>query len=111
MNPTMFVMSNPSSNEGAYDFFDGKDGYWYGFWDGNNKSGNASLIKIKINKSDFSFTEERMTLNGVTCQAVGYHGGYNGNPQRNVQSVLMNSLSVGAEPALPVRACVRLRSL
>ena len=32
LNPTMFVMSNPSSNEGAYDFFDGKDGYWYGFW-------------------------------------------------------------------------------
>ena len=31
-----------------------------------------------------------MTLNGVTCQGVGYHGGYNGNPQRNVQSVLMN---------------------
>ena len=31
-----------------------------------------------------------MTLNGVTCQAVGYHGGYNTNPQRNVQSVLMN---------------------
>ena len=23
LNPTMFVMSNPSSNEGAYDFFDG----------------------------------------------------------------------------------------
>ena len=90
LNPTMFVMSNPSSNEGAYDFFDGKDGYWYGFWSGSNKSGNASMIKIKINKSDFSFTEERMTLNGVTCQAVGYHGGYNTNPQRNVQSVLMN---------------------
>ena len=90
LNPTMFVMSNPSSNEGAYDFFDGKDGYWYGFWAGTNKSGNASMIKIKINKSDFSFTEERMTLNGVTCQAVGYHGGYNTNPQRNVQSVLMN---------------------
>ena len=46
------------------------------------------MVKIKINKSDFSFTEERMTLNGVTCQAVGYHGGYNTNPQRNVQSVL-----------------------
>ena len=31
-----------------------------------------------------------MTLNGVTCQAVGYHGSYNTNPQRNVQSVLQN---------------------
>ena len=29
-------------------------------------------------------------LNGVTCQGVGYHGGYNSNPQRNVQSVLQN---------------------
>ena len=87
LNPTMFVMSNPSSNEGAYDFFDGKDGYWYGFWGGNNKSGNASIIKIKINKSDFSITEEQMTLNGVTCQAVGYNGDYITNPQRNVQCV------------------------
>ena len=90
LNPTSFVMSDPSKNEGAYDFYDGKDGYWYGFWCVGNKSGNASMLKIKINKSDFSFTEERMTLNGVTCQAVGYHGSYNTNPQRNVQSVLQN---------------------
>ena len=48
LNPTMFVMSNPSSNEGAYDFFDGKDGYWYGFWGGGNKSGNEkSVIRIR----------------------------------------------------------------
>ena len=90
LNPTSFVMSDPKKNEGSYDLFDGKDGYWYGFWGGGNKSGNASITKIKINKSDFSFTEERMTLNGVTCQSVGYHGGYNTNPQGNVQSVLQN---------------------
>ena len=45
---------------------------------------------LYINKSDFSYTEERMMLNGVTCQGAGYHGGYNSNPQRNMQSVLQN---------------------
>ena len=47
LNPTMFVMSNPSSNEGAYDFFDGKDGYWYGFWGGNNKSASRTFHSQK----------------------------------------------------------------
>ena len=83
-------MSDPSKNEGSYDFFDGKDGYWYGFWAGANKDGSASIKKIKISKSDYSFTEETMLINGAKIQGVGYHGGYNTNPQRNVQSVLQN---------------------
>ena len=88
LNPTSFVMADPNRNEGNYDFFDGKDGYWYGFWAGSNSSGNASIKKIKISKADYSFTEDTMLINGAKVQAVGYHSQYNGNPQRSVQSVL-----------------------
>ena len=90
LNPTSFVMADPNRNEGNYDFFDGKDGYWYGFWAGSNSSGNASIKKIKISKADYSFTEDTMLINGAKVQAVGYHSQYNGNPHRNVQSVLQN---------------------
>ncbi|MBQ8135684.1 MAG: hypothetical protein IJ192_15000, partial [Clostridia bacterium] len=48
------------------------------------------IKKIKISKSDYSFTEETMLINGAKIQGVGYHGGYNTNPQRNVQSDLQN---------------------
>ena len=37
-----------------------------------------------------SFTEDTMLINGAKVQAVGYHSQYNGNPHRNVQSVLQN---------------------
>ena len=90
LNPTSFVMADPNRNEGNYDFFDGKDGYWYGFWAGSNSSGNASIKKIKISKADYSITEDTMLINGAKVQAVGYHSQYNGNPQRSVQSVLQN---------------------
>lgn len=90
LNPTSFVMADPNRNEGHYDFFDGKDGYWYGFWADPNNSGNASIKKIKINKADYSFTEETMIVNGARIQAAGYHARYNENPYRNIQSVLQN---------------------
>ena len=90
LNPTSFVMADPNRNEGNYDFFDGKDGYWYGFWCSGNRDGNASIKKIKISKADYSFTEDTMIVNGARVQAAGYHSQYNGNPYRNVQSVLQN---------------------
>ena len=90
LNPTSFVMADSNRNERNYDFFDGKDGYWYGFWAGSNSGGNANIKKIKISKSDFSFTEDTMIVNGAKVQAVGYHSQYNVNPQRSVQSVLLN---------------------
>ena len=90
LNPTSFVMADPNRNEGHYDFFDGKDGYWYGFWADPNSNGNANIKKIKISKADYSFTEETMIVNGARIQAAGYHARYNDNPYRNVQSVLQN---------------------
>ena len=90
LNPTSFVMSNPKNNEGNYDFFDGKDGYWYGFWANSNNSGNANIKKIKISKADYSLNEDTMIVNGAKIQAIGYRSQYNANPQRNIQSVLLN---------------------
>ena len=90
LNPTSFVMADPNRNEGHYDFFDGKDGYWYGFWADPNDRGDANIKKIKISKADYSFTEETMIVNGARIQAAGYHARYNDNPYRNVQSVLQN---------------------
>ena len=77
LNPTSFVMADPNRNEGNYDFFDGKDGYWYGFWAGSNSSGSASIKKIKISKADYSFTEDTMLINGAKVQAVYYNSGKN----------------------------------
>ena len=90
ITPTIFIMSNPSNNSGNYDFFDGKDGYWYGFWHDANSSGNAVVKWIKIKKSDYSFSEGTWTLDNCQLQNAGYRSGYNTWPGRNVQSVLLN---------------------
>lgn len=52
-------------------FLDGKDGYWYGFANQANSSGNAKLYWVKIKKDDYSMTEGVWTLSNVTIQAVG----------------------------------------
>lgn len=36
------------------EFMDGKDGFWYGFSNEGNSSGNAVVVWIKISKEDFS---------------------------------------------------------
>lgn len=90
LTPTIFIMSNPSNNSGNYDFIDGKNGYWYGFWHDANSSGNAIVKWIKIKKSDFSFSEGTWTLDNCQIQSAGYRSGYNTGPSRNVQSVILN---------------------
>ncbi len=88
ITPTVFIMPNPSNNNGYYDFFDGKDGFWYGFWHDSNSSGNASIKWIKIRKSDFSFTEGTWTINNAAIYAIGYRSGYNTGPSKSTYSVL-----------------------
>ena len=44
------------------EFMDGKDGYWYGFSNEGNSSGNLTMLWIKISKTDYSFTEGEWTL-------------------------------------------------
>ncbi len=52
-------------------FFDGQDGYWYGFANEGNSSGDATMYWIKIKKDDYSFTEGVWTLSNAHLQAVG----------------------------------------
>lgn len=52
-------------------FFDGHDGYWYGFANQGNSSGDATMYWIKIKKDDYSFTEGVWTLSNAHLQAVG----------------------------------------
>jgi len=46
-------------------FFDGKDGYWYGFGVSSYASSQSKLKWVKIKKSDYSFTEGEATLSNV----------------------------------------------
>ena len=50
------------------EFMDGKDGFWYGFSNEGNSSGNAVVVWIKISKEDFSFTEGEWTLSNVSVK-------------------------------------------
>ena len=47
------------------EFLDGRDGYWYGFSNEPNSSGNATMQWIKISKTDDSFTEGTWTLSNA----------------------------------------------
>lgn len=53
------------------DFLDGHDGYWYGFSNSPNSSGDAAVKWIKIKKSDLSFAEGTWTLSNAHLRAVG----------------------------------------
>lgn len=52
-------------------FCDGGDGYWYGFSNQANSSGSATMLWIKIKKSDYSYTEGSWTLSNATLMTVG----------------------------------------
>lgn len=54
-------------------FIDGGDGYWYGFANQANSSGSATMYWIKIDQSDYTFTEGCWTLSNATLMAVGYY--------------------------------------
>ncbi len=53
-------------------FMDGGDGYWYGFANQGNSTGDAVLLWVKISKSDFSYTEGSWTLSNAALMPVGY---------------------------------------
>lgn len=71
------------------DFIDGKDGYWYGFSNQQNSSGNATMLWIKIKKSDLSFTEGSWTLSNVAIPAIGSYK-YESYPTRTKRAVVRN---------------------
>lgn len=53
------------------DFLDGHDGYWYGFSNSPNSSGDATMKWIKIKKSDLTFTEGTWTFSNAHMRAIG----------------------------------------
>lgn len=53
------------------DFIDGHDGYWYGFSNSANSSGDATMKWIKIKKDDLTFTEGTWTLTNAHLKAIG----------------------------------------
>ena len=53
------------------EFMDGKDGYWYGFSNEENSSGDATMVWVKISKEDYSIEEGTWTLSNAYLKAVG----------------------------------------
>ena len=70
------------------EFMDGQDGYWYGFSNEENSSGDAVMLWIRISKSDYSFTEGQWTLSHAKLMDVG-------------------SRELGSYPERVVKCCVR----
>lgn len=54
-------------------FYDGRDGYWYGFGHRYNTSGSATVYWIKISKTDYSFKEGKWTLSNTCLEDAGMY--------------------------------------
>ncbi len=88
LTPSVFLKPSASTSYGYFDFFGGEDGYWYGFLAPSNSSGNATIKWIKIQKSDYSYTEGSWTLSNARINQIGYHVNYATSPNRYVESVM-----------------------
>lgn len=69
---------------------DGGDGYWYGFANQGNSSGSATVLWIKIRKSDYTFTEGQWTLSNATLMTMGSFKEGSRYPSRNRSAVVRN---------------------
>ena len=67
------------------EFMDGGDGYWYGFSNQGNASGNATMVWVKISKSDYSMTEGKWTLSGAKLMDVGNRDAEDSFPERVIK--------------------------
>ena len=67
------------------EFMDGHDGYWYGFSNEPNASGDAKMVWIRISKKDYSFTEGSWTLSKAKLSEVGTRAKDGSYPERNVK--------------------------
>lgn len=88
------VQTSTFSFLGSYtfygDFFDGKDGYWYGFSNQGNSSGNAAMVWVKISKTDYSMTEGQWTLANAKLMDIGERDTDTTYPERTVKGCLRN---------------------
>ena len=71
-------------------FMDGGDGYWYGFANQGNSSGSATVLWIKIKKSDYTFTEGQWTLSNTKLMTMGYFKEGSSYPSGNRSAVVRN---------------------
>ena len=69
LTPSVFSFLGSSTKYG--EFLDGQDGYWYGFSNVGNSSGDASMVWIRISKTDYSFTEGEWTFSNAKLMDVG----------------------------------------
>lgn len=67
------------------EFMDGGDGYWYGFSNEGNSSGNARMLWVKIKKEDYSMTEGEWTLSNAKLMDVGSRDEGSSFPERVVK--------------------------
>lgn len=68
------------------EYFDGKDGYWYGFANQRNTLGNATMNWVRIKKEDLTFTEGTWTLSNVKIEACGKRKISGTYAERSIQS-------------------------
>ena len=71
-------------------FIDGGDGYWYGFSNEENETGNATMLWIKIKQSDYSYTEGSWTLSNAQLVAVGEYKEDSSYPTSERAAVIRN---------------------
>jgi len=72
------------------EFLDGQDGYWYGFSNEANSSGNAKMLWVKISKGDYSVTEGEWTLSNAKLMAVGSRDMTGSYPERKCRCCMRN---------------------
>lgn len=72
------------------EFMDGGDGYWYGFSNEENSSGDATMVWVKISKEDYSFTEGTWTLSNTYLTDVGSRDSSSSFPERIVKCCVRN---------------------
>ena len=72
------------------EFLDGQDGYWYGFSNQGNSSGNARMLWVKISKADYTVTEGEWTLSNARLMAVGERDMEDSYPERKCRCCMRN---------------------
>lgn len=72
------------------EFMDGQDGYWYGFSNEGNSSGDAAMLWVRISKEDYSIKEGSWTLSKAYLMDVGSRDGSSSYPERVVQCCMRN---------------------
>ena len=72
------------------EFLDGQDGYWYGFSNEENSSGDATMLWVKISKTDYSIEEGSWTLSNAYLMAVGERATDSSYPERICNCCMRN---------------------